>query len=126
MQHPPDAPERFVMWGLPPTAGRIAMATQRDIVARLAAECERVHGAAVSVARGWQAVGGDVCAGEVVLERRGGDEGAPERQTRRFDIVVGADGVNSKVRELMQAQVRRRHMPTLHCSKEPHTRQRAS
>eukprot|EP00892_Ulva_mutabilis_P005934 jgi/Ulvmu1/3712/UM170_0018.1 len=83
----------------PLLASRIALATQPGIVAHLSAECERVYGAAVAVTHGMRAVGGNVCAGELVLEDAGG-----QWQERRFDMVVGADGAGSTVRRLMQEQ----------------------
>eukprot|EP00892_Ulva_mutabilis_P005928 jgi/Ulvmu1/3707/UM170_0013.1 len=83
----------------PLLASRIALATQPGIVAHLSAECERVYGAAVAVTHGMRAVGGNVCGGELVLEDTGG-----QRQERRFDMVVGADGAGSTVRRLMQEQ----------------------
>ena len=82
-------------------AGKMSvLASQRDIVAHLRNECERVYGNSVTVTRGVRAVGGRVCEGEVVLE-----DSAGERSTRQFDLVVGADGAGSTVRDLMQEQV---------------------
>ena len=78
-----------------------ALATQRGIVAHLRAECARVYGDSIRVHYGMRAVGGDVCAGEVVLE-----DAAGERVTREYDMIVGADGIGSAVRGLMQEQVR--------------------
>ena len=54
----------------------------------------------VTVSHGMRAVGGNVCAGELVLEDSSG-----EQHERQFDMVVGADGVKSAVRQLMQEQV---------------------
>eukprot|EP00892_Ulva_mutabilis_P004958 jgi/Ulvmu1/2834/UM143_0006.1 len=83
----------------PVPANVFAMLTQPGIVAHLRAECERVYGTAVSVMHGTRAVGGNVCDGELVLE---GSDG--EWQQRQFDMVVGADGVRSAVRRLVQQQ----------------------
>ena len=78
----------------------IAMATQLGISEHLRAECERVYPDSITVSHGMRAVGGNVCAGEVTLEASSG-----EQSSRRFDMLVGADGARSVVRGLMQKQV---------------------
>ena len=80
---------------------RLVRGTQPGISGHLRAECERVYPDSVSVFNGMRAVGGNVCAGELVLE-----DSAGEKHERQFDMVVGADGVGSTVRKLMQEQVR--------------------
>ena len=77
------------------------MSTQLGISEHLRAECERVYPDSVTVSHGMRAVGGNVCAGEVTLEASSG-----EQCSRRFDMIVGADGVTSVVRGLMLKQVR--------------------
>lgn len=77
-----------------------AFATQPGIVEHLRAEGERVYGDCISVVYGMRAVAGNVCAGELILEDPSG-----EQHTRRFDMVIGADGAKSTVRQLMQEQV---------------------
>ena len=80
-----------------------AASTQPGIVEHLVAECERVYPDSITVSYGMRAVGGNVCAGELVVE-----DSAGERHERQFDMIVGADGVQSAVRQLMQEHVRRR------------------
>ena len=82
------------------TSNFYTIATQPGIVEHLRAECERVYPESVTVSHGMRAVGGNVADGELVLE-----DSAGERHERQFDMVVGADGVGSTVRKLMQEQV---------------------
>lgn len=99
----PGSPPQFGgPWAIKDGTSDLAVrATQRGIVEHFTAECARVYGDHVTVTHGMRAVGGRVCEGEVVLE-----DPAGERVTRRFDVVIGADGYMSSVRDLMQEQVR--------------------
>ena len=76
------------------------LATQPGIVDHVWSECERVYPDSITVSHGMRAVGGNVCTGEVVLE-----DSAGGRHERQFDMVVGADGAGSAVRQLIQEQV---------------------
>lgn len=97
----PGSPPQFGgPWTKDGTRDLVALATQRGIVEHFTAECARVYGDQVTVTHGVGAVGGRVCEGEVVLE-----DAAGERVTRQFDVVIGADGHTSAVRDLMQEQV---------------------
>ena len=108
-------PRFFGRWsGKDTLPQRLALSTQPGIVAHLKAECSRVYGESITMHYGMRAVGGDVCAGELVLQ-----DAAGEQETRQYDVVVGADGVASAVRQLMQQQVRSSsshiHVTTLLC-----------
>eukprot|EP00892_Ulva_mutabilis_P008249 jgi/Ulvmu1/5797/UM025_0052.1 len=95
-------PRFFSGWGKAPgplDTPIFAVATQPGIAQHLERECVRVYGDRVAVERGVRLVGGKVCEGQLLLE-----DAAGSTQQRQFDLVVGADGVNSMTRRLMAEQ----------------------
>eukprot|EP00892_Ulva_mutabilis_P008246 jgi/Ulvmu1/5794/UM025_0048.1 len=77
----------------------LALITQPAIVDHLSNECARVYGDRIRVQRGMHLVGGNICDGQITLESSSG-----EQQTLEFDLVIGADGLRSVARSLMQQQ----------------------
>eukprot|EP00892_Ulva_mutabilis_P008248 jgi/Ulvmu1/5796/UM025_0051.1 len=95
-------PRFFSGWGRAPDpldTPIFAIATQPGIAQHLGREFVRVYGDRITVERGVRLEGGEVCEGKLLLEGAAGST-----QQRQFDLVVGADGVNSVVRRLMAEQ----------------------
>lgn len=76
-------------------------ALRAEITAHLAAETRRVHGDRVSFRDGATLVGGAPGRGELEFEVAGGG-----RERVAADLVVAADGVHSRTRDLLCEQVR--------------------
>lgn len=87
-------------WDPDDNAIQLALITQPGIVQHLTREAERLYGGLIRVQRGSQVVGGNICEGEVIVESPAGSQ-----QALTFDLVVGADGLWSVARSLMQQHV---------------------
>lgn len=88
-------------WGNPVPVLRLCTSTHASITEHLEGECTRVYGGErLKIERGCRLVGGAVCDGRLLLEGP-----AHSTQEQQFDLVVGADGVNSMTRRLMAEQV---------------------
>ena len=72
-----------------------------QMVQRLLAEAERLCGSAITIHLGQRLVDMDVAGCTATFE--GADADAPV--TEKYDILVGADGVNSAVRSALSQQV---------------------
>lgn len=100
--HTLGKPTMFIgAWDPVVEAEQVALITQPGVVEHLVRECERVYGELVHVERSCRVVGGRICDGEITVETADSSQ-----ITRTFDLVVGADGLWSVARSLMQQQVR--------------------
>lgn len=87
----------------------VAFRTEREALAcerREFAESLRRHAAATYPGRilfryGWLAFGADLDGGVVTLK----DQASGETVSAKFDLLVGADGENSRIRDIVEDQV---------------------
>lgn len=77
------------------------MGKRDKLLERIRAAVEAAHGAAVTHHEGRSLVGGDIAAGCLLFADR---DGATHEV--QVDVVIGADGASSRVRELLNEQAR--------------------